>query len=119
MKPKSRDPTWVGRFEARRLLGVTESGFERLVLPGKIDRSETARRADSRRKGEAFANTEKWAGDRIETVHAAEILGLGVGRARQLARADLLPYETDFPGPALLPAGAGRGGCAPAPCLLA
>ena len=107
-----------GRFEARRLLGVTESGFERLVQPGKIARSERAWRADLRRQGEAFANTEKWAGDRIETVHAAEILGVSVGRARQLARADLFPYETDFLGRRRYRR-EGRGGCAPAPCLLA
>ena len=97
-KPKDWDPDWIGRLEARRILGVSESGIDRLISMGKVIRSDRPSRAYSRHQVVAFANTDEWAGDWVDTVQAAEILGVSPRRVRQLATADLVPYETDYLG---------------------
>lgn len=91
-KPKIWDPDWITRREVQAILGIGFVRLTRLIQEGQVTRADRPSRRYSRRQVEALA-TERaiWLSGR----DVAALLGVSRGRVDQLARADLIPYETD------------------------
>ena len=92
-KPKIWDPDWITRHEAQAILGIGFARLTRLIQEGQVTRAaDRASRRYSRRQVEALA-TERATWLTVRDV--AALLGVSRGRVDQLARADLIRYETD------------------------
>jgi Helix-turn-helix domain len=94
-KPKTWDPDWITRHEAQAILEIGFQRLTRLIQEGHLTRADRASRRYSRRQVEALA-TERATWLTVRDV--AALLGVSRGRVDQLARADLIPYETDSRG---------------------